>query len=1227
MGGLRIVGGRTISFRDVCILAGAVFLAHAVVLLALRPVPYTLTVSNDLLIVAENLVAFAAIAYAAKCMKGVSRRIYTAWLIIAISQFIYVLADIAFAVIEIILRKDAFPSIADTLYLLTYPVFLVGIVLIPDVPTNPRERIKILLDMGIVIISSVLVFWNFLLAPIIEAGGQDNLSLAISLAYPVADLVLLYVVIYLLLWRTKHTVPVTLLMLRGTSIAIGDFLFTYQVLQGTYSSGSLASLGWVAGYMFSILAGVYMASQASNKTISEMDGGVPTAKRRWSAFIPLVLLLVACMLLLWSHNHRMPMDHHSITLAVGSIIGLLALRQVLTISENFRLSQSLQESLNRVEGDARALAESEARFRTLSETSPASIFIHDGIRFVYANPSMEKMTGYTEDMLKEMHFREIIAPDYKMMVNERAIARLRGESVPSRYEFKFINRSGGVRWADLTVEVVLFEGKKCLMGTAFDVDDRKKIEAQLLETNEMLRSIFASAPVSIEVIDRDSVIKMWNDASERLFGWSAQEIVGHRVPYILQEDAERFRDVIAALFRGEVLKQFEVPVIRKDGVIRTVQVSSSPIRDASGQITATVGILNDITDRRLAEEERDRQNRIIAAMAFSANTLLLSEDLDKAINEGLKALALAAEVDRINIFENEDATNGEHLMSHRYEWAKETVSSEIGNPSPPKISYEIDFPDWYDTLSSGKPITATIDDLTQRGRDLIERKGILSMLIVPIMSMGRFWGFIGFDDCSSRRTWKESDSAILQTAAAAIGGAIIRKRAALDLARAKDELEVRVAERTAELVRANQKLSQEIKERKAAEESLSLDEQRLEALLKLSQMQDAPTREASDFALEEAVRLTGSKVGYLGFLSEDESTLTTLVWSKDVMSQCAMQDKSLNFSIDKIGLLEETVRQRRPVTVNDCGKGVSCGMRIPDGHIPVKRYLNVPVFDGSKIVSLTGVANKEREYDESDIRQIGLLMEGLWRLIKQKREKDRRSAVIRELEAKNAEMERFVYTVSHDLRSPLVTVQGFMGFLKEDMELGDPVRFEKDMTMVTEAVARMDRLLDDTLELSRIGRITSPLEDVPFGDILAEALQQAQHAIRSIDAEVISTSDFPSVHVDRRRIVEVLVNLIENSAKSMGDQPHPRIEIGFRIDAGETVFFVKDNGIGIDPSQHEKVFDLFYKVQRNSKGTGVGLAIVKRIIDVHGGRIWIESELGKGCTVCLTLPLARTEGR
>jgi len=225
-----------------------------------------------------------------------------------------------------------------------------------------------------------------------------------------------------------------------------------------------------------------------------------------------------------------------------------------------------------------------------------------------------------------------------------------------------------------------------------------------------------------------------------------------------------------------------------------------------------------------------------------------------------------------------------------------------------------------------------------------------------------------------------------------------------------------------------------------------------------------------------------------------------------------------------------------------------------------------------------------------------------------------------ELETRNAEMERFIYTVSHELRSPLISASGLVGLLREDLEKGDAKRTETNLRLIEGAMIKMDQLLGEILELSRIGRVANPPENVSFDAIVKDALDQEAERLKSRGVEVSVANDLPMVLVDRMRIVEVLVNLLENSIRYMGDQSRPRIEIGYRLDVGKTVFIVQDNGMGIDPSQHEKVFGLFYKVDGKSDGTGVGLALVKRIIEIHGGLIWIESDLGKGTTVCFTLP-------
>lgn len=229
-----------------------------------------------------------------------------------------------------------------------------------------------------------------------------------------------------------------------------------------------------------------------------------------------------------------------------------------------------------------------------------------------------------------------------------------------------------------------------------------------------------------------------------------------------------------------------------------------------------------------------------------------------------------------------------------------------------------------------------------------------------------------------------------------------------------------------------------------------------------------------------------------------------------------------------------------------------------------------------------------------------------------------------ELKSKNEEMEWLLYTISHDLRAPLLTISGFLGFLKEDMRAGNSRRVEDDLRVIETAVNSMNEMLEDTLRISRIGRILGSCERVSFGDIVNEALTITREKLVSKGVDVVVDADLPDVYANRIRAVEVLVNLIDNSVKYMGEQQNPQIHIGCRKN-GETVFYVRDNGMGIDPKHHSNVFRLFYKIDSRSEGTGTGLAIVKKIIETHGGRVWIESELGKGCTVLFTLPVASRE--
>ena len=234
-----------------------------------------------------------------------------------------------------------------------------------------------------------------------------------------------------------------------------------------------------------------------------------------------------------------------------------------------------------------------------------------------------------------------------------------------------------------------------------------------------------------------------------------------------------------------------------------------------------------------------------------------------------------------------------------------------------------------------------------------------------------------------------------------------------------------------------------------------------------------------------------------------------------------------------------------------------------------------------------------------------------------------RENFIQELGNRNAELERFTYTVSHDLRSPLVTIKGFLGMLNKDLLEEHTDRVANDIQRIAGAADKMDTLLSDLLELSRIGRIINPPEKVDLVQLTQEVLETVHGRIHAGNITTYIDPNLPFVYGDRIRLREVFENLVDNAAKYMGNQPAPLIEIGVREEK-EITLFVKDNGTGIDPKYHSRIFGLFEKLDATSEGTGIGLALVKRIIETHGGKIWVESEgLGKGSIFCFTIPDAR----
>ena len=410
--------------------------------------------------------------------------------------------------------------------------------------------------------------------------------------------------------------------------------------------------------------------------------------------------------------------------------------------------------------------------------------------------------------------------------------------------------------------------------------------------------------------------------------------------------------------------------------------------------------------------------------------------------------------------------------------------------------------------------------------------------------------------------------------------------------------------------RMEQALRTEISERRQMERMRRLDEARLEALWQLSQLSESSTNQIAEFTLEKTVKLTGSEVGWVGFLDEAQRVMTVHTWPANAVKR-GPAGESLQIPVERADLAADAIREKRVVVINDYASsrpGSGCFL---GSSLPVANIMIVPIFENDRIVAVAGVGNKTGSYELSDSRQLTLLIDGMWKIIQ--RQKAERS--LRESESLAA-MGRAMAAVAHDMKTPLIAIGGFTRRAQKAIEANSPV--QQQLEIVVRETRRMENMVKSMLDFSRPLKLECSSGDV--GQLVAECLALVAPLAQEKKIKLCSRLDSdipPDLCLDFMRMKQALINILNNAIQASKEGEEVNIECN--VQGGILSINVIDYGCGVPHDKRQEIFSPFCTSKK--EGTGLGLPIVKKIVDAHNGHVEIHDNPDRGITVRVEIPI------
>jgi PAS domain S-box-containing protein len=753
-----------------------------------------------------------------------------------------------------------------------------------------------------------------------------------------------------------------------------------------------------------------------------------------------------------------------------------------------------------------------------------------------------------------------------------------------------------------------------LYGT--DITERKQAEEQLRYQAALLSHVKDAIVAS----DAQFCLTAWNSGAEALYGWKAEEVLGRNGLELIRTewpgvDADEMRRAIAET--GHWLG--EATQARKDGSRFPVEVSSLVLYDDQGQVTGYVSVNRDITERKQAEQAlRSSEERFSKAFRASPDAMVISHQSDGLIleiNGGWSDLfgyepeeVIGRSSLELELFGNpEDHKQAVSLLQQQgslrdFELDIRRKSGEVRQASLSAEKIEINGVDCLLTILRDITAWKQTEAALRESEERLNRAQEIAHL-----------GSWELDLVNNKLTWSDEAYRIFglepqefgATYQAFLEAVHPDDRAAVDQAysgsiregRDSYEIEHRVVRRASGEIHTVHEKCEHFRDDSG------------QIIRSVGMVHDITERVQAEQALRESEAFTKTVLDNLpvGIAVNSVDPTVTFTYMNDnfpkfyrtTREKLAGADAFWDAVYENPGFREEMKnRVLDGIASNDLERMVWA-------DVPIARKGEETTFITARNIPLPGKA---------------LMISTVWDVTERKRAEEELRQTLAELKRSNAELEQFAYVASHDLQEPLRGIAGLVELLQQRYQGQLDSRADEYITHIVEGTQRMQTLINDLLAYSRIGRRGEAIQPTPAETALQATRQNLSAAIQEYGA-TITSDDLPVVKADATQLIQLFQNLIGNAIKFRSERP-PHIHVAV-AEAGDCwQFSVQDNGIGIDPQYFERIFQVFQRLhtRREYKGTGIGLAICKKIIERHGGQIWVASEPGAGSTFYFTLP-------